>query len=138
MSSFTHVLLEDGVEVELPGSVSDLITVLDQDVPQFHCQGYRYNVAPAKGSIGSHWDLIVRSFNPDDGDLDYSPVGRLEVEKIDHDMVLFRIPPCSEQQVELAPGYQHNQRIFGSFVYQVLNSFQERKLLELPGPLPVF
>jgi hypothetical protein len=138
MSSFTHVLLEDGVEVELPGSVSDLITVLDQDVPQFHCQGNRYNVAPAKGSIGSHWDLIVRSFNPDEGDLDYSPVGRLEVEKIDHDMVLFRIPPSSEQQVELAPGYQHNQRIFGSFVYQVLNSFQDRKLLVLPGPLPVF
>ena len=67
MSSFTHVLLEDGVEVELPGSVSDLISVLDQDVPQFHCQGHRYHIAPAKGSVGSHWDLIVRSFNPDDG-----------------------------------------------------------------------
>ena len=138
MSSFTHVLLEDGVEVELPGSVSDLISVLDQDVPQFQCQGNRYNVAPARGSIGSHWDLIVRSFNPDEGDLDYVPVGRLEVEKIDQGMVLFRIPPNIEQQVELAPGYQHNQRIFGSFVYQVLNSFQERKLLVLPGPLPVF
>ena len=138
MSSFTHTLLEDGVEVELAGTVMDVIKLLDQDVPEFECQGDRYHIAPAKGSIGSHWDLIVRSFNPANGAPDYSPVGRLEVEKVDQDTVLFRIPPTTEQQVEIAPGYQHDERLFGSFVCQVLNAFQRRELLDLPGPLPVF
>ena len=138
MSCFTQVLLEEGVEVELPASVSDVIKILDQDVPGFNYQGYGYRLAPAKGCIGVRWDLIVRSVNPARSDLSFSPVGRLEVEKVDQDMVLFRVPPSSEQQSQEANDFDPDRRLFGSFVYQVLNSFQRRQLIDLPGPLPEF
>ena len=138
MSSFTQVLLEEGVEVELPARLSDVIALLDEDVPGYSCQGYGYRITPAKGQIGSRWDLIVRSVNPARSDLAYTPVGRLEVEKLDDDMVLFRIPPLFEQQSEDAANFDTDGRLFGAFVCQVLNSFQRRQLIDLPGPLPVF
>ena len=138
MSSFTQVLLEEGVEVELPARLSDVIAMLDEDVPGFSCQGYGYRVAPAKGQIGSRWDLIVKSVNPARSDMAFTPVGRLEVEKLDRDMVLFRIPPLFEQKSEDVVNFDSDSRLFGSFVYQVLNSFQRRQLIDLPGPLPAF
>ena len=138
MSSFTHVLLKEGVEVELPGTLSDVITILDQDVPNFGYQGYGYCLSPAKGCIGNRWDLIVQSINPGGSDLNFSPLLRLEVENADHGMVLFRVPPLSEQQWAGSDEFDSDQRLFGSFVYQVLNSFQRRNLIDLPGPLPVF
>ena len=138
MSSFTQVLLEEGVEVELPARLSDVIALLDEDVPGFSCQGYGYRIAPAKGQIGSRWDLIVRSVNPARSDMAFAPVRRLEVEKLDRDMVLFRIPPLVEQQSEDVANFDTDRRLFGSFIYQVLNSFQQRQLIDLPGPLPAF
>ena len=138
MSSFTQVLLEGGVEVELPGKLSDVITILDEDVPQFNYQGYGYRLSPAKGSIGNRWDLIVRAVNPARSDLSFSPVLRLEVESAEDGMVLFRVPPLSEQQSQEADDFDSDRRLFGSFVFQVLNSFQRRDLIELPGPLPEY
>ena len=138
MSSFTQMLLEEGVEVELPARLSDVIAILDEDVPGFSCQGYGYRISPAKGQIGSRWDLIIKSLNPARSDMDFTPVGRLEVEKLDQDTVLFRIPPLVEQQLEDVANFDADGRLFGSFVYQVLNSFQRRQLIDLPGPLPVF
>ena len=141
MSSFTHVLLEEGVEVELPARLSDVIAMLNEDVPEFSCQGYGFRLAPAKGQIGRRWDLIIKSVNPAGRDMDLTPVGRLEVEKLDQDTVLFRVPPLFEQGTnhvakEVA-NFDTDRRMLGSFVYQVLNSFQRRKLIDLPGPLPV-
>ena len=142
MSSFTQVLLEEGVEVELPARLSDVIAMLDEDVPGFSCQGYGYRVAPAKGQIGRRWDLIVKSINHTKSDLDFAPVGRLEVEKLDQGMVLFRIPPLFEQRskdvAEDVANFDRDGRLFGAFVYQVLNSFERRQLIDLPGPLPAF
>ena len=138
MSSFTQVLLEEGVEVELPARLSDVIAMLDEDVPGYSCQGYGYRIAPAKGQIGSRWDLIVKSVNPARSEMASTPVGRLEVEKLDQDMVLFRIPPLFEQKSEDVANFDSDNRLFGSFVYQVLNSFQRRQLIDLPGPLPAF
>ena len=138
MSSFTQVLLEGGVEVELPGKLSDVITILDEDVPQFNYQGYGYRLSPAKGSIGNRWDLIVRAVNSARSDLSFSPVLRLEVESAEDGMVLFRVPPLSEQQSQEADDFDSDRRLFGSFVFQVLNSFQRRNLIELPGPLPEY
>ena len=137
MTSFTQVLLEEGVEVELPARLSDVIAMLDEDVPGFSCQGYGYRIAPVKGHIGSHWDLIVRSVNPARSDMAFAPVGRLEVEKLDRDTVLFRIPPLFEQQSEDVANFDTDHRLFGAFVYQVLNSIRRRQLIDLPGPLPV-
>ena len=138
MSSFTQSLLEDGVEVELPARLSDVIGMLDEDVVGFSCEENGYRLAPAKGQVGSHWDLLIKLVNPDGSDSTDSMVGRLELDKIDGDMVLFRIPPLQEQQSADAANTNLDLRLFGAFVYQVLNSFQQRQLINLPGPLPVF
>ena len=138
MSSFTQGLLEEGVEVELPGSLSDVITILDQDVPKFNYQGYGYRLSPTKGCIGNRWDLIVRSVNPARSDLSFSPVLRLEVENAGNGMVLFRVPPLREQHCREADDFDSDRSLFSSFVFQVLNSFQRRNLIDLPGPLPEY
>jgi hypothetical protein len=138
MSSFTQLLLEDGVEVELPARLSDVIAMLDEDVPGFACQGHGYRLTPAKGQIGSKWDLFIRTLDLSDSEMALTTVGRIEVEKLDQDMVLFRIPPLVEQKTEEVVRTETGFRLFGSFVYQVLNSFQQRELITLPGPLPVF
>ena len=138
MSSFTQLLLEDGVEVELPAKLSDVIAMLDEDVPGFVCQGHGYRLIPAKGQIGSKWDLFIRTLDLGDSEKVLTTVGRIEVEKLDQGMVLFRIPPLAEQNTEEVVQTETGFRLFGSFVYQVLNSFQQRELITLPGPLPVF
>ena len=138
MSSFTQLLLEDGVEVELPAGLSDVIAMLDEDVPEFSCEGYGYRLTPAKGQIGSRWDLFIRTVDRGSSEMALTTVGRIEVEKLDEELVLFRIPPLVEQQSEEVANTETGVRFFGSFVYQVLNSFQRRQLINLPGPLPVF
>ena len=138
MSLFTNMLWDEGVEVEVPGSVSDLLKVLDQEVSQFQCQGYGFHLTPAKGSIGNNWNLIIRSVDESGDRRNDFQLGMLVVERSENDMVVFRIPPAVEQRNWLPPDWNPQERLFGSFVSQVLNSFQRRQLIELPGPLPEF
>ena len=51
MSSFSMVLLEEGVEMELPISMSAFISMLDGLVPHFTCEGHEW------GATGI-WRLI--------------------------------------------------------------------------------
>ena len=44
MSSFSMVLLEEGVEMELPISMSAFISMLDGLVPNFACEGHEYQL----------------------------------------------------------------------------------------------
>ena len=61
MSSFTMVLLEEGVEMELPVDLSEAISILDQEVPWFACEGYGYELASvSRAQLGSRWDLLVK------------------------------------------------------------------------------
>ena len=138
MSLFTSMLWDEGVEVEVPGSVSGLLKVLDQEVSQFQCEGYRFHLTPAKGSIGNNWNLIIRSFDESGDRGNDVQLGMLVVERGESGAVVFRIPPAVEQLNWLPPDWQPQERLFGSFVSQVLNSLQRRQLIELPGPLPEF
>ena len=44
MFSFSMVLLEEGVEMELPIGMSELISILDGLVPSFTCAGHEYQL----------------------------------------------------------------------------------------------
>ena len=58
MSSFSMVLLEEGVEVELPTSLSDALGLLDQVVPTFSCNNYGYQIGTInRAKLGSNWGL---------------------------------------------------------------------------------
>ena len=137
MSSFAMVMLEEGVEVELPTDLSAVITILDKEVPYFSCEGYGYSVTAGKAVLGKQWDLMVKSFELDRRDVCPVPLGRIELQKLDNQSVQLRFPPRAEQEIPKAVEGDPDGRIFGSFIYQTLNALQRYKLIELPGVIPI-
>ena len=136
MSSFTMVLLEEGVEVELPTDLSGIIALLDREVPYFTCEGHGYSLSAGKGTLGRRWDLIVKHFDNENGETLPVSLGRVELETLDTNHVQLRIPPRAEQEIPQAAEGDPDGRFFGSFVYQTLNVLQRHKLINLPGVLP--
>ena len=136
MSSFTMVLLEDGMEMELPTDLTNVITILDQEVPHFQYEGHTYKVSAGKATLGTRWDLVVESINMRSRDQGSFNVGRIELEKLDNRMVQFRIPPRHEQEETRDKDMYRDGKIFGSFIFHLLNTLQGRDLIHLPGVLP--
>ena len=137
MSSFIMSMLEEGVEVEVPSDLTAIISILDREVPYFSSNGYCFSVTSGKGTLGKRWELMIKSVNLANGDTTPFPVGRVELEKLDDNLVNFRIPPRLDEE---SPGVNENDpdgRIFGSFVSQSLNMLQRYELIQLPGLLPV-
>ena len=61
MSSFTMLLLEEGVDVELPVDLSGIVGILDEEVRNFTHDGYGYALSPGKGPSaigGISWSSI--------------------------------------------------------------------------------
>ncbi len=136
MSSFTMMLLEEGVDVELPGDLSGIVGILDEEVRNFEHEGYGYALSPGKGTIGTRWDFLVKYFDHNDHEILPFSLGRLELEKLDRNHVQLRFPPREEQEIAEMIEDDPEGRFFGSFVYQTLNALQRHKLIELPGVLP--
>ena len=136
MSSFIMSMLEEGVEVEVPSDLTAIISILDREVPYFSCNGYSYSVTSGKGILGQRWELMIKSAHYANGDTTAFSVGRVELEKLNDNMVRFRIPPRFDQESPSVNENDPDGRIFGSFVSQTLNTLQRYKLIELPGFLP--
>ena len=137
MSSFSMVLLEQGVEMELPIEMSAFITMLDGLVPTFTCEEYGYQLGTVSRAIlGSNWDLSVKLVHLESNQIFEEPVGCIEVEKLDQYRVNFRIPPRAEQDFTGMSKFDWNGQYFGSFIYQMLNTLHNKELIQLPGLLP--
>ena len=136
MSSFTLGLLEEGVEVEISTDLSKIISILDQEVPHFSCQGHGYSVTTGKATLGKRWDLMVKSINYSNRELPPTLVGRVELEKIEGDRIQFRFPPRAELNMANVTESDPDGRILGSFIFQTLNALQRHRLIKLPGVLP--
>ena len=136
MSSFTMVLLEEGVEVELPTDLSGIIALLDREIPYFTCEGHGYSVSAGKGTLGRRWDLIVKHFDNENREILPVSLGRVELETLDTNHVQLRFPPRAEQEIPESTEGDPDGRFFGSFIYQTLNALQRHKLINLPGVLP--
>jgi hypothetical protein len=131
------VLLEEGVEVELPTSLSDALGLLDQVVPTFSCNNYGYRIgAINRAQLGSSWGLSVTLVDQDTDKVVDEPVGCVELEKLDEHKVSFKVPPRSQQQFPGMSLLDWDGRLYGSFIYQMLNTLYDRKLIDLPGRLP--
>ena len=137
MSSFSLVLLEEGVEVEIPGDLGKVITLLDQEVPKFSGDGYRFQLRSARAQLGSRWDLAISAVDPAKAGMTPAPVGRIELETLDESTVVFRIPPRPAESFEDVNCFDRSGRLYSSFIYQILNAFQSHKLIELPGAIPL-
>ena len=137
MSSFSMVLLEEGVEMELPVSMSEFISLLDGLVPNFTCEGHEYQLGVvSRANLGSNWDLTVNLVNSQTKEVFSEAVGGIELESRGSHSVNFRVPPRSGQKHVKMNEFDWDGKYFGSFIYQMLNSLHERDLIKLPGLLP--
>ena len=69
MFSFSMVLLEEGVDMELPIAMSDLIPMLDGLVPEFTCEGHEYQLGVvSRAKLGSNWDITCLLYTSDAAD----------------------------------------------------------------------
>ena len=137
MSAFSMVLLEEGVEMELPTSLSGALGLLGEVVPNFSCFQYGYqlgNVTRAK--IGSNWSLWVKLVDLNTNKVFEEPVGCVDLEKINDEKVNFKVPPRAEQDFPGMGKFDSDGQLYGSFIYQMLNTLHERELIKLPGLLP--
>ena len=136
MSSFSLVLLEEGVEVEVPGDLNKVIALLDQEVPNFSRDEYRFHLRSTRAQLGTRWDLVINSVDPAAG-MAPAPIGRIELETLGRNRVVFRIPPRPVESFEDVNCFDRSGRLYSSFIYQILNAFQGHKLIELPGAIPL-
>ena len=137
MSSFSMVLLEEGVEVELPTSLSEALGLLDQVVPTFSCNNYGYQIGTInRAQLGSNWGLSVALIDKTNNQTVDEPVGCVELEKVDECRVNFKVPPRSQQEFPGMSKFDWDGKLYGSFIYQMLNTLYDRQLIDLPGRLP--
>ena len=138
MSSFSMVLLEGGVDVEVDIDFADMTTIFDEEIPRYVCGEFGYAIAPGRGQLGGQWIFTVNAFSvlqPRNGQ-NSIPLGRMEVEVNRYGNVAISIPPRVEQTVPGPDAADWDGKLFGAFVFQMLNSLYDRGLIELPGVLP--
>lgn len=135
--SFGDFLLEEGVEMELKAGLREVMAVLDSDIPDFVYNGYGYEVSSMKGVLGSRMQILVKPWDKHNG-VELAPtVGYIEICTVEGGGVNFRIPPRDEWGDEDATEFDGDGKCFSSFIFQLLNAFQGKGLLQLPGQLPV-
>ncbi len=139
MTAFSMVLLEEGLEADLPISLSNMLGLLDKVVPGFHHNNYGYQLASvSRARLGSRWDLSVKLVDNRTRQVYEEPVGCVEVEKTGNESVNFRVPPRSEQDFPGMAKFDWDGAYYGSFIYQMINILNDRGLMQLPGRLPTF
>lgn len=136
MSSFTMSLLEDGVDVVIASDLSTLVSLLDKEVRSLFYGGHGYALTSGKGTVGARWEMLVKTVSLAGSRAAPHPVGRIELEKQEDGSVQFKIPPRAEQKVPEAQETDPDGRLFGAFIYQMLNVLKRHQLIDLPGELP--
>lgn len=136
MSSFSLVLVEEGVEVEIPGDLTSVVSLLDEEVPWFSHAGHEYQLTPGRTELGVRWDLSIKLINSVHRDRDRPTVGHIELEAQDPGEVVFRIPPRDRENFAEYSEFDPTGNFLGSFIFQTLNMLQKKELITLPGLLP--
>lgn len=136
MSSFNMALLEGGVDMEVAVDFKGMTALLDEEVPGYSCGEYGYSVRAGKGTIGSLWTFLIHAYHRDDQEQRLIPLGRMEIEHEESGWCNLCVPPRIEQEMPGADAADWDGKLFSSFVFQLLNSMQSRRYIELPGVLP--
>ena len=136
MSSFSLVLVEEGVEVEIPGDLTSVVSLLDEEVPWFSHAGHEYQLTPGRTELGVRWDLSIKLINSVHRDRDRPTVGHIELEAQDPGEVGLRIPPRDREDFAEYSEFDPAGNFLGSFIFQTLNMLQKKELITLPGLLP--
>ncbi len=134
---FGYFLLEEGVEMELKVSMREIVSILDEEVPSFTYDSYIYRISAAKGVLGSQLKLLVKPWNSANAAEVAPAVGFIEVNKTENGKISFKIPPRDQWGDDETRAFDEEGKFFSSFIFQLLNAFQSRGLIDLPGQLPV-
>jgi len=137
MSSFAMFLLEGGVDLAVPLKINKKSSLLEEETAQYSCGEYIYKVRAGKGTLGKRWDLVINAMDPDMEGQPLFPLGRIEIEPDGEGMVNLKVPPRIEQTVHGEDAADWDGKLFGSYISQLLNSLHSRKLIDLPGALPI-
>ena len=136
MSSFAMTMLEDGVDVDIAIDFNKMPSILDEEVARYSCGDFAYHIRPGKGIIGRLWIFIISVYDTTQARQDLISLGRLEMGPTDAGNMTMRVPPRSEQEAPEGDELDPDGKLFSSFIFQLLNSLRERKVIDLPGVLP--
>lgn len=136
MTTFAMVLLEGGMDLVVGVDFAGITSILEEDVARYSCGEYLYKVRAGKGTLGKRWSFVINAMDPAMEGQPLIPLGRIEVEPTDDGMVHVNVPPRIEQAMPGVDCADWDGRLFGAFVFQLLNTFQEKQLIDLPGVLP--
>jgi hypothetical protein len=135
--SLGYFLLEEGLDVELMAGMDEIIALLDNEVPSFTHDSYGYRVVPLKGVLGTLWRLNIKPRDLENN-IELTPtVGTIEVDKLPDGATSFKIPPRDQWGDEEARTFDPDGNIFAGFIFQILNAFQRKGYIDLPGELPI-
>ena len=137
MSSFAMFLLEGGVDVAVAVDFDRVASLLEEETAQYSCGEYIYKIRAGKGILGRRWDLVINAMDPDMEGQPLFPLGRIEIEPEGEGIVNLKVPPQIEQTVHGEDAADWDGKLFGSYISQLLNSLHSRKLIDLPGALPI-
>ncbi len=135
--SLGALFMEWGLELELRGGMTEVVSLLDNTLSDFTYDGYTYSIGSSKGVIGSNWKLQVKLqdrssfFNPE------FTIGAIELEELDSGYTNLNIPPRDQWKGEDTSGFDEDGKFFSGFVYHLLNTFQDLSIINLPGYIPI-
>lgn len=129
---FSEVLLEQGVDVELPIDIDEIVGILDDEIPSIPIDDRQYRIDTVnRASYGKEWELIIKVSGGQSLDFEVAII-KLIAQK--DGIVLFSVPPRSiDSNVASDPKGQ----LYGRMIFSLLNVFQAKGLLDLPGRLPI-
>lgn len=141
---FSQFLLAEGITIEMEEPLEEVLGALEQAVAGFTYDEYGYHLAPRRGRLGAEWHLVVKPrLRVENGQeankVIEAAIGYVTVARGEEGGSVLTIPPrdtwASYGGAE-AQQFDGEGRLFTSFILQLLNAFQERGLLDLPGTLP--
>ncbi|MFQ5860808.1 MAG: hypothetical protein ACE5IG_04565 [Dehalococcoidia bacterium] len=135
--SVSDFLLAEGVEMELPAELDEMLGILEAEVQTFALDDYRYRLSPLRGVVGSEWRLLINLTGGDALGPEGAPIGFLALEQRQEGGTSLRIPPRPELEHENMAQADPEGTFYSSFIFQLLNAFQQRGYLDLPGTLPI-
>lgn len=135
---FGRFLIDEGVEVELPMDLSKAVDMLDKEVRNFAYDGYIYKLGGYAGTMHSQWKMSVQATDKATNWELPSPIGYVHVGKDENtSTTLLKIPPRLEWHRDRQDLSDLEAKLFTSFIFQLLNMLQDKKLIDLPGKLPM-
>ena len=135
--SLGQLILEDGLELEIKADMKTVIELLDTEVPSFSYDDYGYRIRSLRSVMGSEWRLAVKPWDIATATELAPTVGLIEMDKLEGGLISFRVPPRNLSCDDGASTLDDDGKLLSSFVFQLLNLFQSRGLIDLPGQLPV-